>query len=597
MTAVRKRPFQSALHCHSKWIAARRLYARTCPRLISTTILLAITSPILSHAAFQFVEVSGEAGIDSFTMAHGHGGGMVASDFDKDGDIDLFVPNGEGVADQLYVNLGSGVFENRAADLGVASLNAHRVALWFDYNGDHRMDLVTVGDCFNIPEEEECQGSLALYRQTAQGDFEDVSGQAGELDFTDRGHLGGLAAGDIDGDGFLDLFISSWGLENRFFRNNGDGSFADITESFEDDQLYAPVWQPFFYDFTGDGRQDLYLAVDFWSDRLLVNEGGGAFFDVATEVGTDGAVGEMGIAPGDFDNDGDIDLFISNTHPDNRFYRNDSSFGSLMFTDIAEIRDMDDTSWSWGCTFFDADNDGYLDLAVTNGFRTPGELARDESVFFLSLGGDPVTFDRLSDDVGFNDDLYGSSLLAIDFNRDGLQDLAQTTVEVGGNPSQVRLLKNTQDDASANRFIIVRPRQDGPNHWAIGALIRVAIGDTTMTRLITAGTSFLGQEPAEAHFGLADATIVDALTVEWPDGFITTYEDIAINQLITVTREGYTGQALHDGPPTDPTNQGPTSVPPGMPTVGFAGLALLLILVTFGGSWAIVFRRKGQIQN
>jgi hypothetical protein len=511
----------------------------------------------LSYATFQFSDASDQAGVEPYDRALGLGAGVAAADFDNDGDIDLFVPTALDTPDRLYVNIGEGVFEESAAERGLDNLDGHRTALWFDYDGDHRLDLVVAGDCY--PElEGECQGTIKLYRQTVDGNFENTTSQAGELEFTDPTHVAGMSAGDIDGDGYLDLILCGWTSPSRFFRNNGDGTFDDITSTSGIELDSAQVWMALFHDFNGDGRQDLFVAVDFGKDRLLLNQGGNSFVDVAGEAGVDFSANEMGVAPGDFDNDGDIDLFVTNIDPDNRFHRNDSSGNTLAFTNIATDNDMDATGWAWGCTFLDANNDGLLDLAVTNGYFVTREQREDPSVFFVSRGGSPVTFDRVSDEVGFNDTLWGSALLAVDYNRDGRQDLIQSAMLVVDSTAYVRVLKNNpQPEAPSNGFLIVKPRQNGPNPRAIGALVRVSTGATTMTRLITAGTSFMGQEPAEAHFGLGDATQVDVLTIEWPNGDISQFENVDVNQLITATREGLDGQAI--GPPI---NHGIISNPP-----------------------------------
>jgi len=533
----------------------------------------------LSYATFQFTDASVDAGVEPYDMIPGLGAGVAVADFDDDGDIDIFVPTAPDTADRLYVNLGGGAFEERAAERGLDSLDGHRTALWFDYDGDHRLDLVVAGDCY--PEVDgECQGTLALYRQTVDGNFEDTTSQAGELEFTDLGHVAGIAAGDIDGDGYHDLFLCSWLFESRIFHNNGDGTFDDIgsTSGIELDSLQ--VWMALFHDFNGDGRQDIYLVVDFGQDQLLLNQGGNSFVNVASEAGMNFGASEMGVAPGDYDNDGDIDLFVTNINPDNRFHRNDSSGGTLTFTNIATAEGMDATGWAWGSTFLDANNDGLLDLAVTNGYFTTPEYREDPSVFFVNRGGSPVTFDRVSDEVGFNDTLWGSALLAADYNRDGRQDLIEISTLISVSTSYVRILRNNpQPMAPTNRFLVVKPRQDGPNHRAIGALVRVSTGATTMTRLITAGTSFMGQEPAEAHFGLGGATLVDVLTIEWPNGDISQFENVGANQLITATREGLSGQLIGS-----PINQGIISNPP----LGFIEEGATWVLtapVGIGHSW------------
>jgi hypothetical protein len=128
----------------------------------------------------QFIEVSGSVGIEGYYMESGVGGGVVAADYDNDNHIDLFVPNGEDVPDQLYRNTGSGRFEEIAVDAGVASTNSHRTALWLDYTGDGLLDLIVMGDCLRHGTEvpvldETCTPSIIVYRQNEQGTFDDVT--------------------------------------------------------------------------------------------------------------------------------------------------------------------------------------------------------------------------------------------------------------------------------------------------------------------------------------------------------------------------------------------------------------------------------------
>lgn len=195
---------------------------------------------------------------------------------------------------------------------------------------------------------------------------------------------------------------------------------------------------------------------------------------------------------------------------------------------------MDDAGWGWGTTFLDADNDGDLDLAVTNGFFS-NQWPADESRFFQNDGGSPVTFSDVSAAVGFNDTFWGSSLIALDFDRDGDLDLIQACADGG----PLRLLENQRSgQALLNSYLVVQPRLSGANHWAIGSTVRVRVGSTWMSRALLAGSSLLGQEPAEAFFGLGTTSMVDEVVVEWPDGTTTTITDVAANQIIEVVAPG-----------------------------------------------------------
>ena len=501
----------------------------------------------LAQAQMQWVEVGEARGIRPFVMDDGMGGGVAAADFDDDDDVDLFVPNAGGVPDQLYRNLSDGTFEEIAAAAGVASIERGRVALWLDYDGDRRLDLLVAADCWTATLVE-CSGirPLRLYRQVADAVFVDVTQQSGLHDDLTQAkeHRGGLAAGDLDNDGDLDLLTGLWLGEARLYRNDsgdaGDTIFTEVGAAGGLGGVVRHHWQPMIHDFDGDGWLDIYSAIDFTANRLWLNQGDLSFVDQAPAAGLDNAWNDMGLALGDVDSDGDLDIYVTNIWDyvpgegrQNELFRNDSVGGVPQFVRTAPEAGVGNGGWGWGTTFLDADLDGDLDLAATNGWA----LAIDSSKFFLNLGGDPVSFADVSGQVGFDDDCWGSSLIAADLDRDGDLDLVQTCNGIGPNeqPHAVRLLDNQPDAArGAGHYLVVKPRMDGPNHRAIGAVVRLEAGGLNLMRLITAGTSFLGQEPAEAHFGLGAATTVDRLTVEWPGGTTTVLEDIAADRQLVV---------------------------------------------------------------
>ena len=504
---------------------------------VAAGILAAVTPS--AQGQVRFVENGKERGILPYQMTAGMGGGVAAADFDDDGDIDLFVPNAEGVPDQLYRNLGGGQFEEIALEAGLASLQRSRVALWFDYDGDHRLDLFVASDCF-AAQDERCVDAmtLRLYRQIDDAQFEDVTSKAGlteDLVISPGQHRGGLCAADINNDGYLDLFTGLWAGEARVLLNNRDGTFADISLSSGIGGSTEGHWQPIAHDFDHDGWMDLFWAIDFTANHLWLNQRKLSFLDSAAQAGVNQAWNDMGVAIGDYDNDGDLDLFVSEIFDQGRhnlLYRNDSSGKTLVFTDVAVQSGVDNTSWGWGATFLDCDNDGWLDLAVTNGYFNEPWLT-DQSRFFLNQGGDPVTFADVSADVGFDDVYWGSSLIALDIDRDGDPDMVQTCA---GGP--LRVLENQPAGAAGNNhYLVIKPRMHGPNQRAIGATVRAMVADRTTVRLISAGTSYLGQEPAEAMFGLGTSDSADSITVNWPDGTQTTLKNVAADQVLTVWHE------------------------------------------------------------
>lgn len=483
----------------------------------------------------QFLDVSKSAGVKPYWMANGMGGGIAAADYDNDGDIDLFVPNGIGARDQLYRNRGDGTFDEIAAKVGLANHSNNRAALWFDADGDGRLDLVAANDCFGI----ECADSsvLRLYHQTPTGAFVDMTAESGltlPREPVVLPHVGGLAAGDLDNDGFLDLVVCHWRGPIVIYRNDGLGGFENISVSSKIGGINY-YWTPIIFDFNRDGWLDLFLAIDFGPNQLWLNLADGTFVNMAGPAGVNNAWNDMGVALGDYDNDGDFDLYITEVeNPQagrhNVLYRNDSVGEDLSFVDVAIEAGVDHGYWGWGTTFFDADLDARLDLIATNGFDADN-WRHDPTRFFHNLGGASPMFEERATLLGLDDDDYGSCMIAVDLDRDGDLDLAQTC-DLGG---PLRVMKNMQIEQSGGTWLNVLPRQPGTNHQAIGAVVRVVSRDGMQSRAITAGGSFMGQQPAEAHFGLNGANRAKLVIVEWPDGSVTRLRRVPANQTLVVT--------------------------------------------------------------
>jgi hypothetical protein len=510
--------------------------------------------PALGQPA-PFVDVSAQRGIGPFQSEAGRGAGAAADDYDGDGDVDIFAPQAAGLPHLLYRNLGDGTFEEIAGQVGLGSTMSGRNALWFDYDGDGDQDLLVANDDLVNA------SSLTLYRQDSSGQFEDVTVAAGMwtppncyIPGCPNYHWAGICAGDINNDGYLDVYTAQY-LPGpaHLFLNTGRGSFQNIGAS-SGVGVYAPqdphfLHQSVMADFNKDGWIDIYVAVDVGANggdpnHLWINQQDNTFEDMAPQAGLDNAMDDMGIALGDYDNDGDLDVYVTNIFHDgehNVLFRNDSVAGQLDFTEVSFALGVAEGGWGWGTTFMDIDLDGDLDLAATNGWRS-GKWTSDPSRFFTNLGGTFQAFADHSDEVDFNDTDWGSALVAADFDRDGDLDLLQACVtfydNVTGLPTQfgpLRLRDNPQrQEGPPNHYLVVQPRQPGPNHRAIGAVVHVEAGGRSMMRLITAGTSYLGQEPAEAFFGLGTAALADTVTVQWPDGDTSTVQNVAADQILTI---------------------------------------------------------------
>ena len=530
--------------------------------LLRSALLLAaaLVSAIPSPAQWSFVDVAETSGFDSaaYTVpGRGFGAGAAAADFDGDGEVDLFVPTRDGIPHQLYRNLGTGLFEEVADPLGLASLDSARVALWLDYDADGLLDLLLASDCYQV----DCTdlgSSLRLFRQTEAGSFVDVTVQAGLSDTVHdtEEHRSGMAAGDVNGDGYLDFVAGFWEGALHLYVNQGDGTFADLSTTSGLDDAVLGYHQPVMQDLNGDGLLDIYAAIDFTENRMWLNQGTVAgvpsFLEAAELAGGANAMNDMGVALGDFDDDGDPDLYITNIFRDGRhnvLLRNDTASSVAAFADIAEASNVDDGAWGWGATFLDIENDGDLDLAETNGWNT-NTWTFPPRLFVNEGGGSSPSFVDRALEAGLTDMSWGSALLAFDYDLDGDLDLFETIAELDQNDrnSALRLHQNQLDNATlSHHFLLVRPRMTGPNHRAIGARVAAETASTTRYRWIGAGSSYLGQEPAEAFFGLGIDTVVVRLIVLWPDGEQTIRGDVPVDQVLTVSSEGIFSSGFESG--------------------------------------------------
>ncbi|MDG1491293.1 MAG: CRTAC1 family protein [Planctomycetota bacterium] len=470
------------------------------------------------------VEVGASRGIGPYVSPPGLAAGLAAADFDGDGDVDLFVPNGPGAPDQLYVNDGTGRFTEQAAAFGLDVDGNHRGALWFDADGDTDLDLVTVGDCFtSVP----CTGAptVRLHQQLSGGTFREVTVGCGfdrDLASFSDSHVGGLAAGDVDGDGDLDLLVTIWEGLAYLFINDGIGRFEEQGAA-RGIQALANYWQPALFDLDRDGAMDIFQAVDFTANYLWVNQGAGTFVDQAPQAGVASSFNEMGVALADHDRDGDLDLYVTNIHVPgiryNTLYRRDA--GGLQFTEVSGAMGVQDSGCGWGTSFVDLDHDGWFDLPASNG--CPGRSSR---VFWNGLGVTGSYVDA-TDRAGFGG-RDGTGLVTFDMDGDGDRDMAQVGLD------GLRLYENLHLGGPLRRHIVIRPRMGAANHHAVGALVTITDGEYRTSRPILAGQSVLSQEPYEAHFGVGSATTVD-VRVDFPDGRSVVMEEMPVGQTVTVT--------------------------------------------------------------
>jgi hypothetical protein len=469
------------------------------------------------------------------------GAGVSAADYDHDGDIDVYFPQAFGLPNQLFRNDGSGHFVDATAQAGVGSLKESKAALWFDYDNDGRLDLLVANDPDITPSgiTDPATTSNTLYRNLGNGVFAEVSAGSGiEVvpNPTVAQTVGGLAAGDFNNDGFLDVYLSNWGTQNALYRNNGNGTFTEIGASAGVSEP-GTSWQPMFHDANRDGLPDLLLNIDFGPNRLFVNQGNETFVNVAAAAHFDTSFNEMGMALGDYDNDGSPDVVATNIespYPNASVLQkwtvllhNQSIPGVPLFSECAQSAGVARTGWGWGVTWLDADNDGWLDLAAVNGFIQNNYYLTDPSKFFRNLGNGQ--FADISNAVGFNHTLMGRGLIAFDADGDGDEELIETNYN-----APAYFFRN--DTPPGNHWLTVRLKQLGGNRFAVGAEVTVDAPGHLQTAVITAGNSFYSQGAPEAVFGFGNMAGPVTLHVRWPDGPTETYGAVFTNHRALILR-------------------------------------------------------------
>lgn len=448
-------------------------------------------------------------------------GALAVADYDDDGWPDVFASR-RGGTDRLLRNRGDGSFEDVAHSAGLSISGVAGAAAWFDAEGDGDLDLfVSVVNGYQHH----------LFINAGDGTFEDQAIERGAAVQTVDLHVGmGIAVGDYDLDGYLDLFVTEWSYEaamgpkldhNRLLHNRGaqaPGTFEDVTEQTGidlrggDPRLEefpgAYGFAPAFVDLDDDRWPELTIVADFGTSRLYANDREGGFIDVTEPAGVGLEGNGMGSTFGDFDGDGDLDWFVTSISQrgeelgDNRLYRND---GNLEFVDIAVDQGLDASGWGWGATFFDADLDGDLDLAAAAGWNSLLFLL-DPLVVWTQ---DEQGWTQRQEELGVDFRRQGRGLVAFDHDRDGDLDLM-----VGSNLDDPALYDN---DVNEGTWLGVRLRGLAPNTQAIGAVVRVRPHDEApwQVRHIGVGSHFLGQGEALAHFGLGGATRVE-IEIVWP---------------------------------------------------------------------------------
>ena len=457
------------------------------------------------------------------------GGGVSFADFDNDGLDDITIATGGGEKSHFYKNNGNGFTKIIAP---VPDTGQAKQILWVDFDNDGDYDLYVAN-----------YGSAnRLYENTGQLIFEDITENAG-LPINNYNTYG-ACFGDIDRDGWLDLYycdrIPFMTSENRhyLFKNNADGTFTDITEVSQTKDGGKVPFCSAFIDYNNDKWPDIYTAHDKVTipNVLLENNGNGTFADVSIASNSDMKMDAMCVNPGDYNNDGRIDIYITNTPNGGSALLHNigpGGGGQVKFGNAAIFAGVNFPGRTgWGSVFLDADNDSDMDLYVTA--ADYGDIAQSNT-FYLNNGNN--TFSE--PDAGFEGDTtitYNASIG--DFNDDGFPDI----IVLNQAPFSTQLWKNIGGD---NNWIKIKLQGVLSNRDAIGSKIEIYSGGQYQMRYTLCGNGFLGQNSLTEIIGLKNNTKADSIVVTWPTGHVDRLFDIYNGERLTVIEGSSTNGEIH----------------------------------------------------
>ena len=532
-----------------------------------------------------FEDVSEKAGLAKWTHKMGtpaktyivetKGSGVCLLDYDNDGWLDIFVVNGSTFEAQdgketpphaaLFHNNHNGTFTEVAKMAGVTNDRWGIGCAAADYDNDGWPDIFVSN-----------WGKNRLYHNNHNGTFSDVAERAGVT----LGNWSSAATwGDYDGDGKLDLFVAGYvhfdrdnlpvaeqnGVPNSYctfrgekvscgprglkgepdhlFHNNGDGTFTDVSEKagVADKPGYYGLGAV-FADINNDGKIDLLVGNDSTPNYLYLNKGDGAFEDVSYASGfAVNGVGQetasMGIAVGDYENNGMLDIFDT-TFSDNYkpLYHNE---GDANMTDVSYDMGLGEITvpfLSWGDAFFDYDNDGWKDLMMADGHVYPqadiypwGTSWKERPMLFHNLGGKKFEAVPAVEGTGLADVIAGRGMAVGDLFNDGKIDAVINVMD--GHPV---LLRNV--DPNKNHWLELK-LVGGPKspRDAVGAAVYLTANGMRQREDVLSGGSYLSTNDPRPHFGLGSATKVEDVEVHWPSGKVEHFSEPDVDGIVTLT--------------------------------------------------------------
>lgn len=544
-------------------LLALATYALACTRVLGQSAVTGQSvefADVTAAAGIHFVHSFGDDKMSSILEATGSG--CMFLDYDQDGWMDIYAVNGaylEGINDapavpgsldtlqnRLYRNQGDGTFVDVTARSGAGDRGYGMGCINGDYDGDGRADLYITN-----------YGRNTLLRNNGDGTFSDRTSAAGVGD-----SLWGVGTAffDLENDGDLDLYVGNYlefdpeyrlyyaadlfpgplsypGQPDVLYRNEGDGTFTDITA--EAGVLNeARAMGLMAADMDADGFCDVFVANDAMGNFLYQNQGNSTFVDVALEQGVafsanGDASSSMGGDLGDFDLDGDYDLLVPDMAYNNLYVRVAPDFFADR-TAALGIAELSGQYVSWHGDFLDYDNDGDLDIFVTNGDAHHIAHSMEPLLLANVRGADGGR--RFVDATGtagapFRHRSVSRGAAAGDYDNDGDLDLFVLHLD---QPSV--LLRN--DGGNRLHWLQIALSPTASNPQAVGAHIRVRAGDRIQLAQVLNGVGYISQNDPRLHFGLGEQTQVDSITVRWPSGGVQHLTDVPADQVVQIVEAG-----------------------------------------------------------
>ena len=514
---------------------------------------------VTEAAGLGFQHVDGRSGQRYFLETVGSG--VAFFDYDGDGLLDIYCVNSADLpgshsptlpTNRLYRNSGDGTFTDVTDQAGVGDTGYGAGCAVADYDNDGDLDLYVTNFGGNV-----------LYRNNGDGTFTDVTDHAGVGE--SRWSLGSAFA-DCDNDGFVDLYVTNYidfdfemhtgctqkgvatycppetfqGSPDTLYRNNGDGTFTDVTASAGVYNKDGKGMGVVFGDYDNDGDVDCYVGNDAGENFLYRNGGDGTFTNVGWMAGVEAdengnVQGTMGVDFGDYDNDGLLDLIAVNYQQQpNALYRNDNGD---FFTDVSFAAGMADSLpyVGWGADFFDVDNDGDKDLLIANGHLQDTVEQYDGTTTYpqhnhllINDGQGGFANASMRTESGLQSRKVSRGFATGDYDNDGDLD-----VLISNANDSAQLLRN--DSGNLGNWILIRTIGTRSNRSGIGTRIKIQTGDLNQIDEVRGGSGYLSQNDLRLHFGVGTQKRIERIEARWTSGVVDIIRDVAPNQIITIT--------------------------------------------------------------